>query len=137
MGGYLFVINVLRRYTNTMSQEQFTNRSDSSSNQNLDTKSKDYKVNKSKVDAIRSYSGKIINSRKQLEDYLLTKGIKLVTSFSEFVKTNSFVESSYVVYVFQSNSIENLSEFVQRNPQFAEIVVKIELELQEKAKLES
>jgi hypothetical protein len=137
MGGYLFVINVLRRYTNTMSQEQFTNRSDSSSNQNLDAKSKDYKVNKSKVDAIRSYSGKIINSRKQLEDYLLTKGIKLVTSFSEFVKTNSFVESSYVVYVFQSNSIENLSEFVQRNPQFAEIVVKIELELQEKVKLES
>jgi hypothetical protein len=120
-----------------MSQEQFTNRSDSTSNQNLDSKSKDYKVNKSKVDAIRSYSGKIINSRKQLEEYLLTKGIKLVTSFSEFVNTNSFIESSYVVYVFQSNSIENLSDFVQRNPQFAEIVVKIELELQEKSKLES
>jgi hypothetical protein len=119
-----------------MSQEQFTNRNDSTSNQNLDKKKNDYLTNTNKVNAIRSYSSNIINSRKDLENYLMKQGIKLVTSFSDFVKTNSFLDSSYVVYVFHENSMEKLSEFVNRNPQFLDIVIKIELELQDKSKLD-
>ncbi len=112
-----------------MSFEQNMNRSDSSSSQNLDGKKKEYSTNSDKVSAIRSYSGKIVNSRKDLENYLLKQGIKLVTSFSDFVKTNSFLDSSYVVYVSNNDSMEKLADFVDRNPKFADIVVKIELEL--------
>jgi hypothetical protein len=112
-----------------MSQEQFANRSDSSSNQNLDRKDKDFGVNSNKVGAIRTYSAGIVNSRKDLEKYLLKKGIKLVTSFSDYVSSNSFIESSFVIYIEQEGTMEKLEDFIKRNEQFQEIVAKIELDL--------
>jgi hypothetical protein len=113
-----------------MSQEQFTNRSDSSSNQNLDKKDKSFLTNNNKVGSIRSYSNNIKSSRKDLEKYLLNKGIRLVTSFSDFVATNSFIESSFVIYLEHNESIEKLEEFLKRNEQFLEVCSQIELDLQ-------
>ena len=121
-----------------MSQEQFTNinsasnKNDSTSNQNLDKKKKDYLTNQTKVGAIRSYSGTIIKSRLELEKYLLKQNIRLVTSFSDFVVNNSFIESSYVIYEEYKNNIEKLSDFVSRNPEFLDVIVKIEEELRGK-----
>jgi hypothetical protein len=115
-----------------MNQNKNINMSGGVGSQNLDTKQAQYGVNSSKVSAIRSYSGTVMNNRKSLEKFLLSKGMKLVTSFSEFVTTNSFIKSSFIIYIEHKDSMERLSDFVLRNPQFEDVVNKIEFELKKK-----
>jgi hypothetical protein len=99
------------------------------SSQNLDSNaSSKLGVNSNKVNAIRSFSRKIISSRQQLEEYLLTKNLKLVTSFSDFVANQSFIKSSYIIYLEYNEQMELFSNFLLRNPAYQDIADKIEAE---------
>jgi hypothetical protein len=93
------------------------------SSQNLDSNaSSKLGVNSNKVNAIRSFSRKIISSRQQLEEYLLTKNLKLVTSFSDFVANQS------LIYLEYNEQMELFSNFLLRNPAYQDIADKIEAE---------
>jgi hypothetical protein len=101
--------------------------------QNRDTKTSQLSINQSKVGAIKSYATKITTARERLASYLLKQNLKLLTSFSEYVETNSFVKSSYIVYLLNDMKKEKLSTFLERNPVFDEIVNEIENELKNQA----
>ena len=112
-----------------MSFNQNINVSSSVGNQNLDTKANaSFGANISQIKAIKSFSSKILSTRKELENYLLTKNIKLLTSFSDFVASQSFIASSFVVYLDYKEQMEPFSDFLVRNPAFQELADKIEVE---------
>ncbi|MGL4759204.1 MAG: hypothetical protein ACRCXZ_07730 [Patescibacteria group bacterium] len=100
--------------------------------QNRDTKSSQLGINQSKVGAIKTYSSKIVSARARLSQFLLKKNIKLLTSFTEYVTGGSFLNASYIVYLDKDNKQESLATFIERNPNFKEIVEEIELELRNK-----
>jgi hypothetical protein len=75
---------------------------------------------------IQQVTTKIINSREELASFLLTKNIKLVTSFTEVVSTGSFIKSSYVIYLDFANKSETFGDFLVRYPELEKIAYLIE-----------
>ncbi|MBC7406375.1 MAG: hypothetical protein H7230_02815 [Candidatus Parcubacteria bacterium] len=65
----------------------------------------------------RKATGKIITTRQEFKDYLVTQGLDLLTSAVEFQKTGDFVLASMVIYPKHNNFKEPLSEFLVRYPQ--------------------
>jgi hypothetical protein len=112
-----------------MSLNKNINMTGGAGSQNRDTKTSQLSINQSKVGAIKSYATKITTARERLASYLLKQDLKLLTSFSEYVATSSFVESSYIVYLKNDLKKEKLISFLERNPVFDEIVKEIEIEL--------
>ncbi len=69
---------------------------------------------------IKASTTKIIQTRKQLVDFLKQYNIQLLTSAVEFQQTRDFIASSYVVYLNYNNFKEPLVAFLERYPQMRE-----------------
>lgn len=102
-------------------------------NQNLNpTKSenKDTGFNTSSLNqlasSIKNATASVKASREELEKYLLTRDIKLVTSYIEFIQTQSFIKSSYVLYLKYDSKKETFGDFLVRYPEFETIAYMIE-----------
>jgi len=105
-----------------LSQSQMPNQSQAPSSQEQEG-SWQKSVRRSKQ--TRAITKQIINSRKDLENYLANKNIQLLTSATEFQQTGNFIMSSYVVFLDFDNYKESLFTFLQRYPQLQTAVEAI------------
>jgi hypothetical protein len=101
------------------------NNSSGSKNENRDTGFNTPSLNQL-ASSIKNATASVKASREELEKYLLTRDIKLVTSYVEFIETNSFINSSYVMYLKYDNKKESFGDFLVRYPEFEEIAYMIE-----------
>jgi hypothetical protein len=83
-------------------------------------------ANQSTISAIQSATSALSSNREELEAFLLTKGLKLVTSLTEFLETSSFIKSSYIINLNDNDAKISYGEFLVKYPEFEKISFLIE-----------